>query len=198
LTGGVCKNFNLPKNRIKLLYLTNYYPHKNIEIFLSLARLIREQKLPYSLILTIEESQHRNAKRIIDTIKNEKLEDIIINVGTVLMQNVPSLYQQTDALLMPSLLESFSGTYVEAMYHKKPIFTSNLDFAKDICQDAAFYFNPLDPENIMETLMEKFNESETIQAVIQQGEKRLLEFLPWKDVFSSLMKIINNSILNDK
>ena len=31
---------------------------------------------------------------------------------------------------MPTLLESFSGTYVESMYFEKPILTSDLDFAK--------------------------------------------------------------------
>jgi glycosyltransferase involved in cell wall biosynthesis len=194
LTGGVYKNFELPNDKVKFLYLTKYYEHKNIEIFLPVAKLIKQRQLPYVLILTIDEHQHRNARKFINNIKYENLEDVIINVGSVAMKNVPSLYRQTDALLMPTLLESFSGTYVEAMYHQKPIFTSNLDFAKDVCSDAAFYFDPLNAENIVETIDEKFKKNELIHKIIQQGTERLLEFPSWNDVFNKLMNIINNAI----
>ncbi|GHT67100.1 hypothetical protein AGMMS50239_29680 [Bacteroidia bacterium] len=192
LTGGEYRDFNFPENKIKLLYLTKYYTHKNIEVFLPLAKLIKEQNLPYIFIITIDEAQHKKAKKIIEAINNEKIEDVIINIGTVSMPHVPSLYQQTDALLMPTLLESFSGTYVEAMYHKKPIFTSDLDFARDVCQDAAFYFNPESIENILMTIKEYFNNLKAINTIVQKGEKRLSEFLPWREVFDKLMQIINH------
>jgi len=65
---------------------------------------------------------------------------------------VPSLYAQSDALLMPTLLESFSGTYVEAMFHKIVILTSKLDFAEDVCGESAFYFDPTSPEDILASI----------------------------------------------
>jgi glycosyltransferase involved in cell wall biosynthesis len=190
LSGGECKDFNLPKNKIKLLYLTRYYTHKNIEIFLPLAELIRVRNLPYILVITIEPSQHKNAKKILELIKKEKFEDVIVNTGEISMSNVPSLYQQTDALLIPTLLESFSGTYIEAMYHKKPIFTSDIDFARDVCQDAAFYFNPIDVEDILNTVIHAFNNPDLIKTSILNGIRRLSEYSSWEEVFYKMMGII--------
>ena len=190
LTGGRYKDFKLPKERIKLLYLTKYYPHKNIEIFLPLARIIRDEKLPYSIIITINESQHINAKKILETLKKEKLDEIVMNAGHVEMEHVPSLYQQCDALLMPSLLESFSGTYVEAMYHNKPIFTSDIDFAKVVCDDAAFYFDPLEANSIINSIQYAYNTPDQLLSKIALGKERVKSFLSWEQVFDKILKAI--------
>ena len=136
----------------KLLCLSYYYPHKNLEIFLELAEKIKIEKKDWKLIITIDKKQHYGAKKLLEEIKQRKLTEIIINIGSVSRREVPSLYKQTDALLLPTLLETFSGTYVEAMFHKKPILTSNLEFATDVCKDAALYFDPLDSEEIFSTI----------------------------------------------
>ena len=65
-----------------------------------------------------------------------------------MVENCPKLYNQADAMFLPTLLETFSASYPEAMKMERPILTSDLDFAKDICGDAALYFNPLDSYDI--------------------------------------------------
>ncbi len=180
ISGGQSFNFNLPKNKIKLLYLTYYYSHKNLEVFIPLARKINELSLSYCIIVTIESKQHKLAKHVINNIKKENLHNIIINVGPVKMENVPSLYTQCDALLMPTLLESFSGTYVEAMYHKKTIITSDLDFAKDVCGEAAFYFNPLDVDSILSSINHAFEHSTLRMQKIEAGKNKLSQLLTWE------------------
>lgn len=190
LTGGQYKNFGFPQKKIKLLYLTKYYSHKNIEIFIPVARIIRQEKLPFVLILTINELQHGNAKDILDTLKKEALDEIVINVGPVEMVHVPSLYQQSDGLLMPSLLESFSGTYVEAMYHNKPVFTSDLDFAKVVCGDAAFYFDPLNADSIINSLKYAYNNPDEIATKTALGKERLKTFPSWEQVSNTFLTII--------
>ncbi|HMG66432.1 MAG TPA: glycosyltransferase, partial [Chitinophagaceae bacterium] len=191
LTGGIHKDFYLPSNTIKFLYLTKYYTHKNIEIFLSLAEVIRKKNLPYNLVTTISEDQHANAKLFLETIANEKLDDIVINVGPVSMENVPSLYQQCDALLMPSLLESFSGTYVEAMYHGKPIFTSDMDFAKVVCGDAGYYFDPLKADSILDSIVNAYKDPNLLSAKVTVGKERLKTFLSWQEAFDKFITVIN-------
>jgi len=51
-------------------------------------------------------------------------------------------------LLMPSLIETVGLPYLEAMHFGRPIPTSDLDFAHDVCGDAASYFDPWDPDAI--------------------------------------------------
>tara|TARA_A100001015_G_scaffold1799_1_gene2396 strand:- start:1405 stop:2526 length:1122 start_codon:yes stop_codon:yes gene_type:complete len=185
-------DFPIPDG-VKLLYLTYYYSHKNLEIFLDLARLIREKQSDFKLVITIDKSHGPNAEKFLDVVKDEKLEDIIINIGPVKMEHVPSLYQQCDALLMPTLLESFSGTYVEAMYHELPIITSDLDFAKIVCKNAAVYFNPIDEMDIFAKILLVFNsQSEFKNELVQRGKERLNEFHNWNQVFEKYQNLILN------
>lgn len=189
MSGGERKDFQLPNGK-KLLLLSVYYPHKNFEILLPLAKKIKDQGLDYKIIITIEESQHRKVKGFLNTITTKGLQDIIINIGPVKMQNIPSLYQQCDALLLPTLLESFSGTYVEAMFHRIPIFTSNLDFAIDVCQDAAFYFDPSDHNSILHCLNEAFSTNGLIESKVITGQNLLKSLLSWQAVLQKLTFLI--------
>lgn len=195
MEGGEKEEFGLPKGT-KLLYLTHYYPHKNLEIFIPLAQEIKKKNLDYKLITTIDPDQHADAKKFLDNIVKLDIGDVICNVGAVTMKHVPSLYKQCDGLLMPTLLESFSGTYVEAMYHKIPIFTSDIDFAKGVCYDGAEYFNPMDIHSILEKLDTVYlNEKKKKELVLRAT--RILDSLPdWNQVITMYSNIIEKVLKN--
>ena len=69
-------------------------------------------------------------------------------LGKVKIQDCPSLYNNCDFMFLPTLLECFSASYCEAMKMELPILTSDLDFARGICEKAAVYFNPMSVKSI--------------------------------------------------
>ncbi len=163
----------LGSSRVKLLALTRYYPHKNLDIFLDLFQRYREELRDFSVVLTIEGSQHAGAKRLLKKIESNNLEDKIINIGPVEQTLLPALYRAVDALLLPTLLESFSGTYIEAMQFRRPILTSDRDFARAVCDDAALYFDPLSVEDIKAKLL-TFAEDEALRGKLRErGRERI-------------------------
>lgn len=182
LDGGRPREFGLGSG-FKLLCLSRYYSHKNIEIFLPVARRIRDAKLDAKIIVTLSRDENDRARWFLDAIDSERLSDIVINVGPVPMAEVPSLYQQTDALLLPTLLESFSGTYVEAMYHRRPILTSDMPFARGVCGDAAFYFDPTDDMAILETIRKVMAKPEMRADKVNRGEELLAEMPGWEEAY---------------
>ncbi|MBN2569933.1 MAG: glycosyltransferase [Deltaproteobacteria bacterium] len=192
--GGEPFDFNLPMEKTKLLYLTYYYSHKNIEVFLPLAKKIKALNLPYCIVVTIAPEQHKRAKTFLNTVKKESLDETIVNVGPVAMMRVPSLYAQTDALLMPTLLESFSGTYVEAMFHQKIILTSDLDFAKDVCGGAALYFDPVNSDSILDTVNVAFDGDAMRKSKIDEGKNRLSQMLTWKQAFDKYQNLLEKAV----
>jgi glycosyltransferase involved in cell wall biosynthesis len=180
-------------NGFKFLYLSRYYPHKNIEVLLDVAQMIKEKKHEVSIVITIDSSQSVRARSLLREIELRKLSDILINIGNVDMSDVPSLYRACDALIMPTLLESFSGTYVEAMFHERPIFTSNLDFARIVCGDAACYFDPRDPNDIFEKIVSTHKNKNKLKILTDNGLKKLAEMNTWHDSTKKIIEIINNS-----
>lgn len=193
LKEGVGIDFGFTNSK-HLLYLTHYYPHKNLEIFLPLATIIKQRNLDYKLIITIDADQHPKARYLLNKVEQMGLNDIIINIGSVSMEDVPSLYRQCDGLLMPTLLESFSGTYVEALFHKIPIFTTDADFSRAVCKDAAFYFDSHDEESILEQLEYAFSEPSRIDGKLNKGSHVLNNLSSWVHVYDQFQNIINNRL----
>ena len=99
---------------------------------------------------------------------------------------------------MPSLLESFSGTYVEAMYYRIPIFTSGLDFAREVCGEGATYFDPHDPDDILEKIERVFREPTRLKALVDAGEKVLRLFPDWPKVFALYQNIICDELRENR
>lgn len=187
------RTFNSNSTSIKLLLLSKYYVHKNFEILIPLAKKIREQNLTITITITLNENENDGAAQFLNKVRDTGLEHVIKNLGNIKLEDVGSTYASHDALLLPTLLESFSGTYIESFYFGKPIFTSNLDFARDSCKDAAFYFDPLDSNDILETIVKSFNNPQLIKHKIALGKQYLSEYKTWDEIgqiFTKEMELI--------
>lgn len=193
LDGGEARDFALTGG-FKLLCLSRYYSHKNIEIFIPVARRIRDSGLAAKIITTLNPDENEGARRFLNTIDTEGLAKFIVNVGQVPMSQVPSLYQQTDALLLPTLLESFSGTYVEAMHHRRPILTSNLDFAKGVCGDSALYFNPTDDKEIFDAISTLMEHPDLRRKMIARSTEILAKMPSWERAYNLFTRAFSTAI----
>ena len=134
-----------PLSPLKLLLLSRYYPHKNFECLPELAKILQEQNVPVEITLTISKEEDAGAAKVLDALRGFSF---IRNLGPVPVREVGSLVEAHHGVFLPSLMESFSGAYAEALLHRRLIFTSHFDFASGLLGDAAFYFDPLRPEHI--------------------------------------------------
>lgn len=185
-------DFQLPKGTL-LLCLSRYYPLKNLEIFIPLAKEIKKRGLGYKIIITIDESQHRKVKPFLLLIKDCGLDDIIINIGPVKVKNAPSLYEQCDGLLMPSLIETYCNPYVESMYHKRLILTSDMDFSREVCGDAAIYFDPLNHLSILEAIETAYSNDILREEKIRQGSMKIEKLHSWNELVKMYSNIIEGT-----
>lgn len=180
---GLESNIDVQKHdKFVFYYLTHYYPHKNIEALLDFADQFRDILTGCKIILTLDET-NKNVQRLLTIIEIAELSDLVVNVGPIEFSNIASFYDTVDALIMPSLLESFSGSYVEAMSRGKCILTSDRDFAKSVCGEAALYFDPLNSRSIM-MAVKKLLSSQTVRTkLVENGKKRLDNFSDWSQVY---------------
>ncbi|NOX15527.1 MAG: glycosyltransferase family 4 protein, partial [Epsilonproteobacteria bacterium] len=149
----------------RFIYISHNHPSKNLEIINEVLPLI--DILNVKFVLTIDDESY---KKIFNNSQN------IINLGAISQKSCPSVYAQCDAVFAPTLLETFSATYPEAMKMKKPILTSNYSFATDVCEDSALYFDPLDPKDIAIKIKELINNKILQNELIEKGKKRVKNF----------------------
>jgi glycosyltransferase involved in cell wall biosynthesis len=170
------------KNEVRLLTISAYYQHKNLEIIKDvISELKKKSALKFIFILTINASIFEN--------KFEGYGADIINMGPVHIDLCPKLYQECDFLFLPTLVEILSASYPEAMKMKKPILTSDLSFARDICGDAAEYFNPENPKEIADKIIYLANTAARQIELIENGEQRLQYFETPESRARKLMEI---------
>lgn len=151
----------------RLLVLSAFYPHKNLKIINKVVPILKKKtKKNFVFYLTINEDDFKQYFIESDSIKN---------LGPQNVYDCPALYDQSDALFLPTLLETFSANYPEAMVMNKPILTSGYDFAEDVCQDAALYFDPLNPEDIADKIVQLSDSEFLYNDLVRKGQKRVLE-----------------------
>lgn len=174
-------------NNFKFFFLTRYYPHKNLEVLINLFRDHQDTLRDVQCIITIS-PDCANAQRLLSQIQKYNLQKHIVNVGPLKQTELAAYFHNSDAMLFPTLLESFSGTYLEAMHFGLPILTSDLDFAHYICDDAAIYFNPWNPNDIAEKITRIKNNALCRNKLVTKGQKRIGSFFKsWESIVTDIV-----------
>jgi glycosyltransferase involved in cell wall biosynthesis len=181
-----------------LFFLTKFYAHKNLESLIDLFKSYRQELEHVRCLITIAADQHPNAVKFLHDISRFGLEDKIVNVGPLRQDELAGYFYHADALLFPTLMESFSGTYLEAMHFGLPILTSDLDFAKYVCDDAAMYFSPWDTSDMAEKIIHLKNDDNLQANLVRKGKKRINEFfISWEEVtFNTISEL--EAIVSDQ
>ena len=182
----------LSRDRRALLCLTRYYPHKNLEVLVELGRKLREQSAPFVVLLTLSEDEGPEVRSLLREIERAGLSNWVVNLGTVPMEEVPALHRACDGLLLPTILESFSGTYIESMRFGRPVFTSDRDFSRDVCGDVAWYFDPHSAEDILKVVRGAFDQPEEMQRRIDEGLARCQSFPSWTEVTARYVALLED------
>lgn len=168
-----------------LFYLTAYYTHKNIELLLKLFSEKSDELKDYIAVITISGHESKAAAQLLRKIIESNLQDRIINVGPLQQNELASYFAHSYALFMPTLLESFSASYLESMYFELPILTSDLDFAHAVCGEAAIYFNPRDLESAIQAIQQVDVRSDDLVALGRMQLSSL--FCGWDEIVVKML-----------
>ena len=87
--------------------------------------------------------------------------------------------QHAAAYVTPSLKEGFGLTGLEAMGLGAPVVSSNASCLPEVYADGAYYFNPLDVDDIAAKVDDVLRDSKLRQDLIDRGYKRQ-KFFSWK------------------
>jgi glycosyltransferase involved in cell wall biosynthesis len=185
------KKLGLRKNgEIRILTITAYYRHKNLEIIPGLIKeLVKRGYKNVRFVLTIDQGNY-------DRIFQKEHLNEVVTIGSVKPEECPSLYQECDFMFLPTLAECFSASYPEAMVMKKPIITTDLDFAHDICGDAALYFEPMNHIAAADVIEKLINDEQLQLTLKENGQKRLTHFNTAQERARQILKICKDLVNN--
>jgi len=188
----------------RMICLARYYPHKNLEGIVEVFRHFRKELHGAVVFITIAPSQHPGARRLLTSIERWGLSRQIVNIGPVEQSRIPSLFGHCHALFQPTLMESFSAAYLEAMVLNLPVLTSDLYFAHEICGPAALYFDPWSPDSMMKAIVRIRENADLRQSLLCAARLRLAEThnYSWPDIADTLIadlrRVVSRQAANTK
>lgn len=176
------------RGKFVLFCLTKYYAHKNLEMLVETFRRYRADLSDVVIVTTVSADQHSYAPRFLASLDDPAVRGHVVNIGPVAPSELKSYYTACQGMILPTLLESFSSTYIEAVSFQTPILTSDLDFARDACGPAAIYFDPFDPTSIRDAILELKDAPGKREELIEAGARRLRESLrSWDDIVADAL-----------
>ena len=174
-----------------LLVFSRWYPHKNLQLVPIVAAELRRRDPTrrYRFFLTFDTSSgawmrmRRQAKRL-------RVEENVVNLGPIMINDGPGLYVSSDALFLPTLLETFTATYPEAMCLRRPIVTTDLPFARDICDQAALYFPPNDATCAADLIALLADSDAMRSKLVEKGDERLAGAKTSRELYEMFIQIL--------
>jgi len=174
-------------DRMRLFCLSRYYPHKNVESIAAMFERYSEALRDVTVVMTLDPDR-KDTVGFRRRISPPPLSDHIVDVGPLDQTELGRYFTHCHGLLLPTLLESFSGTYLEAMHFGTPILTSDLDFARWACGDAALYFDPWHPAAMRDVILRLRDEPDLTAELAAKGRQRLsTAFRSWDDIVRDAM-----------
>jgi glycosyltransferase involved in cell wall biosynthesis len=181
------------KSKKFLLYIGNAYPHKNLKrLIAAFQKFESESDKDVKLVLAGRKDYFY--RKLEDFISKNNLNNIQI-IYTADDELLSYLYKNAIALIVPSLMEGFGLTAIEAMSNGCLVLASDIPALKEVCRDSAVYFDPYNIEDIKEKIkLVCLNTSKyDIKTIIGKGVNRASNF-SWKKMAEETLKIYESSI----
>lgn len=162
-------------------------PHKNFGIIEGVVRNLRKEHpdLKVRFVLTFHDVQCPMA---------EDVKDHLVYVGRVDVSECPYLYEQEDIMFMPSLMECFTATYPEAMRMGVPIVTTDLEFVRGLCGEAACYYSAIDAGAAAESIYRVSTDKDYAARLVSNGKEQLKKFDDYEERAEKLIRILEEMV----
>lgn len=179
--GTVPDEIKLLSNEKYFLYVGNAYPHKNVK----------------KLINAFKKWNTKEVKLILvgkDDYFYSKLRENVINENIVFLNNVSDaelamFYKSSLALVNPSLMEGFGLPVLEAMSLNSPVLVSDIPAFREVCGDAAIYFDPKNEDEIMKGLDKILSQSKSEKEKrLNIGKERASQF-SWETMVKQTLEV---------
>ena len=159
-----------------ILFIGNRKKHKNLERLIYAFNKIKNQ-LKYKLVITGSKDKNNGLKDGIDLlIQKLGLRNEIIELISPDDKTIINLYKNAQLFVLPSLYEGFGLPPLEAMACGCPVAVSDLSVLKEVCGDAAIYFNSESEEDMAAKIINICEDNELRQSLISKGKERLKFF----------------------
>lgn len=177
---------------LRLLYVSVYYPHKQPGLVCSTVRAANQAGLAAHATITmdIRETGDFRGGSHDGLVMEQAYADGLVTLGRHPYEALPQLYCSHDVFVFPSLSETFGHPMVEALSSGLPVVAADTAVNREVCGDAALYFDPLSSVSLLEALHRLDADPQLRQSLGERGRRRVLELYTWDQHVDRLLTIL--------
>ena len=188
LKSGLRQKYGLPE--VYGYFPANTWPHKN-HINLLRALKVYKEKFGPSPKIVLTGAQDTGHKDLVTAIGTLGLQEDIMFLGYIPKDELPYLYRNAAFLVFPSLFEGFGMPVLEAMLSDCPVICSDSSSLPEVGGDAVLYFNPLDPEDIAQSMRRIISDQHLRNTLMEKGKIQAKKF-SWKTTAEESLRIFES------
>lgn len=182
------ENIDIPDHKPYALYVGNIYPHKNIPVLLEAIKALEGRVL---LILVCARSVFtKRAEKLIAQLGVEKM---VKFVGSVSQGELVALYKNAAVFVLPSLIEGFGLTGLEAMAVGTPVIAARASCLPEVYEDAAIYFDPKNSTELAAKIDEVVTNPKVSKNMIAKGKLQIKKY-SWAKMASQTWQIYQQEL----
>lgn len=175
--GRVRKTYNLPDRYF--FYPAQFWPHKNhLRLAESLARLHESGHRPMLVVSGSWSEDIRSAchAKFQSRVKELGLQDSVHVLGYIPDADIPPLYAEADALVMPTYFGPTNIPVLEAWQYGCPVITSDLRGIREQVGDAGLLVDPHSSAELASAMERVFSDRDLCLDLIRRGRNRLASY----------------------
>ncbi len=157
-----------------LLFVGAIEPRKNLLRLIKALTMIHKEYESISLVMVGRRGQE--LKKLTDEIERQSLQSWVKMLGYVPESDLKYLYRLASLLVFPSLCEGFGLPVLEAMTSGLPVVTSRSSALPEIAEHAALYFDPENPAEMAEKILQALQDKKLYENLRDKGLKRANAF----------------------
>lgn len=170
-------------------------PHKNFDILPAVVKELKAlgvENVRFHVTIPSDNPLLSLYKRDLDTLG---LSDRIITHGRCSQMELADMYRRCQLCLLPTLLEVFSASTLEAMYFRLPVVATDFDFNSEVMGDSCLYYEPMNAKDAAMQI-KKYVESENLRNDMKQKmDERLNLYGDYDKHFNDILAFLKEVAL---
>jgi glycosyltransferase involved in cell wall biosynthesis len=193
---------NFSESCYRILYVSHYNYFRNFETLIRAIPIVKQQIMEkeakeIQLILTTDIRRGAvyggyDSTQAAALIERLGVRPSMAMVGSVPYDRLHQLYRLCDLFVCPSYAESFSHPLVEAMAMGLPVVAANLDVHREVCGEAAVYFDVFDGHQLANRCIDVLTTRWLKEKLRAGGAERIRHF-SWDQHIRGLIELVERA-----
>lgn len=162
-------------------------PHKNFDILPEVANELRKLGINNVRFHTTLDKSSPITEEINNGFKKYNLLNAWFNHGRISQQQLSEMYRRCQLCFLPTLLEVFSATTIEAMFFQLPIVATDFEFNSEVLENSCLYYKPKNAKDAAQKLSTLILDPSLQETLKHRMQDELKKFGNYDEHFNAIV-----------